>query len=160
MSPPTVSMTHVDRVHNSASLVPRGFKCQACWFSSPVSAFAGTLRSGWRSLLRASRAQNDPCRVNASQILTIKKPAHPGDKLPERLALNSLFHTASEERLAFLWLGLTSHGSLLDGAGRLRAHEYHMPKSCQAGSISAQDYLKHATGKSHRISPIEKSSLY
>src|SRR4029453_10716792 len=26
------------------------------------------------------------------QILTIKKPAHPGDKSPERLALNSHFH--------------------------------------------------------------------
>src|SRR5262249_5423673 len=43
------------------------------------------------------------------QILTIKKPAHPGNKSPERLARNSSFHTPSEERLAFLWLGLISH---------------------------------------------------
>jgi len=42
------------------------------------------------------------------QILTIKKPAHPGNKSPERLALNSLFHSPSEERLAFVWFGLTS----------------------------------------------------
>src|SRR5262245_30336837 len=53
------------------------------------------------------------------QILTINKPAHPGNKAPERLALNSSFHTTSEERLAILWLGLTSHGSLLDGGGEV-----------------------------------------
>src|SRR5215471_8754473 len=75
------------------------------------------------------------------QILTIKKPAHPGNKSPERLARNSSVHTPSEERLAFLWLGLTSHGSLLVGGGRLQAHQYHLPQSCQAGSISARSIL-------------------
>src|SRR5262245_41682088 len=63
------------------------------------------------------------------QILTLKKPAHPGNKASERLALNSSFHTTAEERLAFLWLGLTSHGSLLDGGGEVQAHQYHLPQS-------------------------------
>src|SRR5215471_10286344 len=79
--------------------------------------------------------------MNRFRFLTIKKPAHPGNKSPERLALNSSFHTPSEERLAFLWLGLTSHGSLLVGGGRLQAHQYHLPQSCQAGSISARSIL-------------------
>src|SRR5919108_1547718 len=95
-----------------------------------------------------SRYNQDTCHSNPSfpsqhireqfQILTIKKPAHPSNKSPERLALNSSFHTPFEERLTFLWLGLTSYGSLLDGGGRLQAQKYHLPHSCQAGSISAQ----------------------
>jgi len=61
-----------------------------------------------------------------------KKPAHPGKKLPERLALNSPFHIPLEERLAFFRLASHHSGSLVnDGGGLLRTHKYHMEKGCQ-----------------------------
>jgi hypothetical protein len=50
-----------------------------------------------------------------------KKPAHPGDKSPERLALTFLFISPSEERLAFLRFGLTSRWKPFSMMGE--AHE-------------------------------------
>jgi hypothetical protein len=61
-----------------------------------------------------------------------KKPAHPGDKSPERLASNSSIHFPSEERLASSGLASRHIGSLLNGGGDLlQAHKYHIAKGCQ-----------------------------
>jgi hypothetical protein len=81
--------------------------------------------------------RNPPSRFLRKQ----KKPAHPGNKSPGQLALNSSFHFPLR-RTTCVPSCLASHhtGSLLnDGGGLLRAHKYHIAKGCQTGSTSSQD---------------------
>jgi hypothetical protein len=69
----------------------------------------------------------------------IKKPAHPGDKSPERLASNSPFHFPLRRTSCSPSLASDHARSRLDdGGGLLRADKYHTRKVCQDG-IAAHD---------------------
>src|ERR671918_334048 len=72
------------------------------------------------------------------QILTIKKTAHPGNKSPERLALNSPIHVPLRRTSCVppVWPRITWKPFRWWGEALLRVHKYHMPKSCQAGSTA------------------------
>jgi len=78
------------------------------------------------------------------QILTIKKPAHPGYKSPERLALNSHFHFPLRRTSCVppVWPQIRLEAFFNDGGGSLQRHEYHMEKSCQVHALSVWDWIE------------------
>src|SRR6266850_4717027 len=62
-----------------------------------------------------------------------KRPAHTRNKSPERLALNSPFRIPLRGTcgVPLVWPHITPEAFSMTGGGLLRAHKYHMPKSCQ-----------------------------